>query len=147
MFQQIWENYKMSSQLKDHPKRRRTASLLTCFSLSALKVYNSLSFDNEQDRYDINIVLNKMRESCRGVVNKTYERNVFNTRSQANKGSIEEFYGVLLTLSKKCWFRILTSSLTKEWITVEIHNTTTRRKLLSEKGLQLEKCLEISTLV
>ena len=38
--------------------------LLTCFSPSALKVYNvnSLSFDNEEDKYDIDIVLNKMTE-------------------------------------------------------------------------------------
>ena len=39
IFKQIWGNYEISSQLKDHPKRRRTATLLTCFSPSALKVY------------------------------------------------------------------------------------------------------------
>ena len=46
-FQQIWENYEIYSQLKDYPKRRRMATLLTHFSPSARKVYNSLSFDNE----------------------------------------------------------------------------------------------------
>ena len=143
MFQQIWENYEISSQLKDHPKRIRTATLLTCFSPSALKVYNSLSFDNEEDKYGINIVLNKMKEFCRGVVNETYERYVLNTRSQARNESIDEFYGALLAWSKNCSFEELTLSLIKDRIIVGVHNTT-RQKLLSEKGLTLENCLEIA---
>ena len=116
MFQQIWENYEISSQLKDHPKRRRMATLLTCFSPSALKVYNSLSFNNEEDKYDIDIMLNKMKEFCRGVVNETYEKYVFNTRSQASNQSIDEFYRALLALSKNCSFGELTLSLIQDRI-------------------------------
>ena len=83
-----------------------------------------------------------MKEFCRGVVNETYERYVFNTRSQVSDESIDEFYGALLALSKNCLFRELTSSLIKDRITVEIHDNTTRQKLLSEKGLTLEKYME-----
>ena len=79
-----------------------------------MKVYNSLSFDNEEDKYDIDIVLNKMKEFCRGVVNETCERYVFNTRTQASNESIDEFYGALLALSKNCSFGELTSSLIKD---------------------------------
>ena len=104
-----------------------------------MKVYNSLSFDNEEDKYDIDIVLNKMKEFCRGVVNETYERYVFNTRTQASNESIDEFYG-----AKNCSFGELTLSLIKDRIIVGIHDNTTRQKLLSEKGLTLEKCLEIA---
>jgi len=112
IFKQIWENFEISSQLKEHPKRRRTATLLTCFTPSALKVYNSLLFANDDDKYDIDIanVLNKMTEFCIGVVNVTYERYLFNTRSQESNESIDEFYGVLLALSKNCSFGELTSS-------------------------------------
>jgi hypothetical protein len=103
MFKQIWENYEISSQRKEHPKRRRTATLLTCFTPSALKVYNSLLFNTEEDiKYDIDIVLEKMSEICRGVVNETYERYLFNTRTQESNESIVEFYGALLALSKNC---------------------------------------------
>ena len=65
------------------------------FSPSALKVYNSLSFDNEEDKYDIDIVLDKMTEFCRGVFNETCERYVLNTCLQASNESIDEFYGAL----------------------------------------------------
>ena len=59
LFRQIWENYEISSQLKDHPKEKRTATLLTCFQPSALQVYNSLSFTNDNEKYDIDVVLTK----------------------------------------------------------------------------------------
>ena len=100
IFQQIWENYDISSQLNEYPRRRRTATLLTCFLPSALKVYNNFSFANEDDKYDIDVVLYKMTKFCRGVVNETYERYLFNIRSQSESESIDDFYGALLARSK-----------------------------------------------
>ena len=100
IFQQIWENYDISSQLNEYPTRRRTATLLTCFLPSALKVYNNFSFANEDDKYDIDVVLYKMTKFCRGVVNETYERYLFNIRSQSESESIDDFYGALLARSK-----------------------------------------------
>lgn len=142
MFVQMWNNYEISSQLIEHPKRRRTATLLACFSPSAYKVFNSLSFDREEDKHDIDIVMEKMTEFCRGVVNVTYERYLFNTRSQQPSESIDEFYSALLSLSKNCAFKDLTASLIKDRIIVGIQDNSIRQKLLSEKGLTLEKCLE-----
>ena len=73
-----------------------------------------------------------MKEFCGGVDNETYERYVFNNRSQASIESINEFYGALLTLSRNCSFGELTSSLIKDRIIVGIHDNTTRQGLLSE---------------
>ena len=47
-------------------------------------------------------------------------------------------------LSKNCSFGDLTSSLIKDRIIVGMQNNATRQKLLSEKGLTLEKCIEIA---
>ena len=77
LFKQIWQNYEISSQLVHHSSATLTATLLTCFQPSALKVYNSLSFVEEADKTDIDVVL-KMGEFCKGVVNETYERYPFN---------------------------------------------------------------------
>ena len=144
IFKQIWETFEISSQLKEHPKRRRPVTLLTCFSPSALKVYNSLSFANEEEKCDIDVVLDKMTEFCRGVVNETYERYLFNTRSQDKGENIDEFYGALLALAKNCSFGVLTLSLIKDRVIVGMQDNTTRQKLLSEKALTLEKCIEIA---
>ena len=70
--------------------------------------------------------------------------DVFNTRSQGSNESIDEFYEALLALTKNCSIGELTTSLIKDRIIVGILDNTTRQKLLSEKGLTLEKCLEIA---
>ena len=92
----------------------------------------------------MHVVLDKMTMFCRGIVNETYERYLFNTRSQSESETIDEFYGALLALSKNCSFGDLASSLIKDRIIVEMQNNATRQKLLSEMGLTLEKCIEIA---
>ena len=78
--------------------------------------------------HDIDIVLTKMTGFCQGVVNETYERYLFNTRSQGENESVDEFYSALLALSKNCSFVI-----------VGIQDNSTRQRLLSEKELSLQK--------
>ena len=143
-FKQIWNNYEISSQLADHPAHRRTATLLTCFSPSALKVYNSLPFENEGDKTDITKVLELMTDVCTGTVNETYERYVFNTRVQGASEGIDAFYASLLELSTNCSYGDLTQSLIRDRIVVGVRDQPTRKRLLYERGLDLKKCLEIA---
>ena len=48
----------------DHPAERRTATLITCFAPSTLKVFNSLHFNNEAEKKNIDIVLDKKSKFC-----------------------------------------------------------------------------------
>ena len=66
LFKRIWQNYELSFQLVHHSSATRTATLLTFFQPSALKVYNSLSFIEEADKTDIDVVLCKMSEFAKG---------------------------------------------------------------------------------
>jgi hypothetical protein len=122
----------------------RTATLLTCFAPSALKLYNGLKFDNEDQKKDIDAVLLKMEEACKGVTNETYERFILNTRSQKRTESVMEFYSELKKLAKNCNFGTLESSLLRDRLVVGIQDTTARKRLLIEKDLTLEKALEIA---
>ena len=142
LFKQVWENYEISSRLYTHPKRQRTAMLLTCFAPSALKVYNSLSFENDADRQDIDVVIRKMTEVCEGVVNQTYKRYLFNTRVQAPHESVGDYYSVLLQISQTCGFGELTPSL-RARIVVGVSDPAIRKRLLFEKDLTLGRCMEI----
>ena len=143
-FQQVWTNYEISSGLNEHPKERRTATLLTCFSSSALKVFNSLTFTSDNDKKDIAIVLAKMDEVCRGEINTTYERYLFNTRVQGPSECIENFYSGLREMSLNCEFGDLADSLIRDRIVVGIRDSATRKRLLYEKNLSLTKCLDIA---
>ena len=108
-FKQVWDNYELSSRLKEHLKEMRTATLLSCFSPSALKVYNSLTLTAEE-KLDIDVVLTKMKEFCKGTVNQTYARYLFNAKSQGTE-TVDEFYASLLELSRNCGFGELRDSL------------------------------------
>ena len=144
LFKQIWQNYEISSQLVHHSSATRTATLLTCFQPSALKVYNSLSFVEEADKTDIDVVLSKMSEFCKGVVNETYERYLFNTRSQAANEGIDVYYAALLRIAENCKFGDLEQSLVKDRIVVGVRDPALRKRLLYEKKLTLQKCLEMA---
>lgn len=142
-FRQIWDNYEISSMLADHPKRQRTATLLTCFSQSALKVYNGLQL-SEDEKFDIDIVLQKMEQACIGSVNETYERYIFHTKLQGTSETIDDFYASLRELSKTCSFGTLTDTLIRDQLVVGVRDNTIRKRLLYEHKLTLEKCLQIA---
>ena len=77
-FQHAWNNYEISARLKDteNPainKSLTTATLLTCIGSDALDVYEGLEFDSEDNKQDIDIVLQKLQRYCIGETNQ-YER-------------------------------------------------------------------------
>ena len=143
-FKQVWENYEISSLLSEHPSTRRTATLLTCFSASALKLYNSLDFTDAAQKTNIQVVLEKMTTACKGIINPTYERYLFNTRCQKPDESVDTYFSSLLELSKTCDFGDLCSSLIRDRLVVGLKDASVRKKLLSETNLTLERCLQIS---
>ena len=121
-----------------------TATLLTCFQPSALKVYNSLSFVEKADKTDIDVVLSKISEFCKGVVNETYERYPFNMWSQAANEGIDVHYAALLRIAENCKFGNLEQSLLKDQIVIGVRDPAFCKHLLYEKKLTLQKCLEMA---
>ena len=66
-FYRAWNNYEIAARLKDtnNPgtnKELRTATLLTCIGADALDVFDGLDFANEDDRKDIDVVVNKLEK-------------------------------------------------------------------------------------
>ena len=61
-FHRAWNNYEIAARIKapENPtanKSLRTATLLTCIGSDALDVNEGLEFENEDDKKDIDIVL------------------------------------------------------------------------------------------
>ena len=135
LFLQIWNNYEISSQLVSDPSERRTATLLTCFAPSTLKLYNSLWFERPGDKTNIHVVLRKMTDFCKGVVNETYERYLFNTRVQGPNEGVDVYYSALLSITKNCSYDDLEQSLIRDRLVVGFWNSTLRKKLLYERNL------------
>ena len=141
-FHAQWTNYCVATDLNDAPARKRTATFLAIIGNDAYSLFESLDF-GDQDRDDIDVVVAKFREHCVGETNVTYERYVFNKRSQDTGESFDTFLADLRRLIKTCEYGALEESILKDRIVMGIHNDTTRRKLLQTRQLTLAVAVDI----
>ena len=147
-FHRAWNNYEIAARLKDpeNPtvnKPLRTATLLTCIGSDALDVYEGLEFENEDDKKDIDIVLQKLQRYCIGETNEIYERYRFNKRDQEPNESLDAYVTALRTLAKTCNFGVLENSLIRDRIVIGVRDNQARKKLLQVSKLTLKECIDI----
>ena len=147
-FYRAWNNYEIAARLKDtnNPgtnKELRTATLLTCIGADALDVFDGLDFANEDDRKDIDVVVNKLEKYCIGETNETYERYCFNKRDQQSNETADGYYTALRTLAKTCNFGNLEDNLIRDRIVMGIKDNSTRKKLLQVSKLTLQQSIDI----
>ena len=115
----------------------RTATLLTFIRQDALEIYDGLAFDNDDQRKDTDLVLQKLGEFCVNTTNEIYERYVFNKRDQGVSKSIDAYTASLRSLVKTCSYDALTDNLNRDHMVVGILDKVIRKKLLQESKLTL----------
>ena len=81
-FKRVWENYEIATGLKDKDDELRVATVLTCIGRDALSVYDSLKFQNDEDRKNIIKVLQVLEDFCIGLRTVFFSRQdcIGNTR-------------------------------------------------------------------
>jgi len=147
-FHRAWNNYEIAGRLTDpeHPdvnKSLRTAPLLTCIGSNVLDVYNGLDFESEEQKNDIDVILQKLQSYCTGETNEIYERYKFNKRDQELNESMDVYVTALRTLAKTCNFGILEDSLIRDRIVIGVKDNQARKKLLQVSKLTLKDCIDI----
>ncbi|XP_048745965.2 uncharacterized protein K02A2.6-like [Ostrea edulis] len=142
-FKRIWSNYETASTLKEKDKEVRTATFLTCIGADALDIFDGLQFDSEDDKKDIDKVLEKFESFCIGQTNETYERYTFYKRDQEINENIDTYVAILRSLAKTCKFDALENDIIRDRIVLGIRDNGTRKKLLQEAKLDLRKCVDI----
>ncbi len=115
-----------------------------CKSTEALEIYDGLAFDDETQKKDIDVVLQKLEEFCIGTTNEIYECYLFNKRDQAVGESIDTYVAALRSLSKTCNYGALTDNLIRDRMVVGILDKGIRKKLLQESKLTLQSCIDIA---
>ena len=124
-------------------KSLRTATLLTCIGSDARDVYEGLEFDSEDDKKDIDIVLQKLQRYCIGETNEIHERYRFNKRDQEPNESLDAYVTALRSLAKTWNFGVLENSLIRDRIVIGVRDNQTRKKLLQVSKLTLKECIDI----
>ena len=143
-WRQIWDSFEIISNLRNCDNTYRVATFITCIGTEALDVYNGLPFETEEDKKDMEKILDLMETYCIGELNVIYERYVFNNRNQATDETIDAYTSALRTMASTCQFGVLKEELIRDRIVCGIRENTTRKKLLQESNkLDLRKAIDI----
>ena len=142
-FKRVWCNYEIASRLIKQGNEERTATLLTCLGPDALEMVDGLSFASDEERTNPDIVIQKLETFCIGETNETYERYQFNKWDQELNKSIDSYVAVLRNLAKTCNYCTLEENLIRDRIVMGIRENSTRKRLLQESELTLNRCIDI----
>ena len=141
LFKQKWQNYAIVAQLEKQSPAYCSALLLHTLGDDALRIYNGFDFQDTQRT--VEEILDRFDRFAIGETNETYERFVFNNRSQEQDETFENFYAAIRSLIKSCNFcdRCLDSIL-RDRIVVGIRDPDTQTALLKERNLTLERAVD-----
>ncbi|PFX24871.1 Uncharacterized protein K02A2.6 [Stylophora pistillata] len=142
-FKRLWTNYEIASRLSAQSSNLRTATLLTCIGPDILEIYDGLPFGNEEEKTDIDKVIELLDALFIGETNEIYEAYLFNQRVQEVGVSFDVFRTALHSLAKTCNFGIMQERMIRDRVVVGIRDNATRKKLLAENKLTLNKCIDI----
>ena len=94
--QELEEMEASLGHLRNHHKakqngnsRFRAVTFITCIGPDALEVHSGLPFRSDEEKQDINVVLNLWKFHCIGHTNVIYEHYKFNNRKQEPHESID----------------------------------------------------------
>ena len=93
---------------------------------------------------DLKAIMKNFEDFPIGELNETYERYVFNNRSQRDGESIESFATSLKSMARTCGFcNSLHDSLIRDRIVTGICDDKRRKTLLQERNLDINKYIDI----
>ena len=143
-YKQQWQNYVIVANLTAQPEEYQVALFLHCMGAEALRVYNGLSFESEEDKKKLSKIMEKLDEFAIGEVNETYERYLFNSRNQEGDESIDAYVAALRKLAQTCNFcKCLSDTLIRDRIVLGVNSKHLRKRLLQERKLTLSRCVDI----
>ena len=110
----------------------QAATFLHIAGPEALEVYNTFTWDDNNDKSKVHKIIEKFDQYCNPRKNITWERQKFNTRNQQTGETIDQYVTDLKTKAQTCEFAQLKDSLIRDRIVCGIISDKTRARLLKE---------------
>ena len=133
----------IASEYKKKPKDIQVAILLNCAGTEAQEIHETFQFDDEEDKKNIDKVLEKFEEYCNPRKNIVYERYKFNSRKQLGDEPVDRWVKDLRTIATNCEFGEQEDSLIRDRIVFGVRDDRTKERMLRETDLPLKKSLDI----
>lgn len=131
-----------ATQLCKQPKEVQAATLLVTVGEEGRKAYSAFKFENEADRNNVDILLQKFEEFYKPVTNLTFNEFRFGSRDQKQGECFNDWLTDLRLLAKNCEFGDLEDRLLRSRIILGLRNKSLQERLISENP-SYSKTIEI----
>ena len=140
-----FQNYVMASRLNKEEKEFQCAVFLATVGEEAMDIFDGFQFDVEEDRKDLEKVMQAFEAFCVGETHEAYESYKFHMRKQRPEETIEAYITSLRQLAKPCNFGSIQvqDRLIRDQVVIGAREESLREKFLEDKHLTLDKCLTI----
>ena len=142
-WKQRFELISLATGLTSKDAKIQSATLLHVIGPAAFEVYNTFTWENEEDKQKVEVIMVKFAAYCIPRTNVTWERHVFNTSNQRDDETIDQYVTDLRKKVQTCQFQDLKDGLIRDRIVCGIRCDKTRSRLLKEPDLTLQKAMDI----
>ena len=104
-WRQRFELFSLATELTSKDAKIQSATLLHVIGPAALEVYNTFTWENEEDKQKVDKSLAKFAVYCIPRTNVMWERHVFNTRNQRDNETIDQYVTDLRKKAQTCEFQ------------------------------------------
>ena len=98
-FKRAWDNYAVVVRFQQFDEGYKTVTFLSAIGEEVLEIYEGMTFNPPESSKVLDSVVQKLEEYCIAQTNVTFERYLFNSRSQKEDESIDHYVSALRTLA------------------------------------------------
>ncbi|XP_064458840.1 uncharacterized protein K02A2.6-like [Ornithodoros turicata] len=133
--------FSTATNLKAQPKEVQAATFLVILGEEGRKICNTLQFETEADRDDVDKLIQKLEEHCKPTLNLTYHEFLFGSRNQKEGERFDEWLTELRILAASCEFGTLEKRMLRSRIILGVRDKKLQQRLISENP-SCEKVIE-----
>ena len=142
-WKQRFELYMTASGNNSKSDETKSAILLHVAGPEALEVHNGFTWGEDGDAKKVGKIFEKFEAYCTPHKNVTWDRHVFNSRTQLPGETIDRYVTDLRSKAESCEFGTLSESLIRDRIICGVLSDDTRRRLLKQANLTLSDAIDI----
>ena len=145
---ETWRKWRQSMELfltlamTGKTEREQCSAFLYIIGPAGRDIYNTFNV-SDQDKNKISILFQKFEGYCKPKQNVTVERYRFNTRSQQEGESIDQYVTALKLMTRNCAFGTLEEELIRDRIVCGVSSEKIKERLLRERDLTLDKAIDL----
>ena len=110
-WKQEFELYLAATESDEKSEKVKSSILLTCIGKRAREIYNSFTFQTEEDKMKVSPILSKFTAYCNPRKNTTFLRYQFFSYNQQDGQPFDDFVTELMKRAEECTFASLKDSL------------------------------------